>query len=124
MDQFADYDVYPSRQQFNSLEDFRLSVTQSAPMRIMCGILIVVVVGCGSPKPPPPPAAPQPLTVEEWRDLEISEKYDEGTFERLKLNDPKLKSEEEWNKFMRRVVIPERKADMPGNIPGRKPEPE
>jgi hypothetical protein len=101
---------------------FKVSVTQSARMRFICGILIGLMFGCGSPAaPPPPPSAPEPLTVEEWRDLEISEKYDEGTFERLKLTNPKLKSEREWDLFMKKVVIPERKIDMPGNIPGRKP---
>jgi len=71
--------------------------------------------GCGSASTEIPPAGP--LTVEEWQDLDPSEKYDPATFDRLKLNDPKLNSEQEWEQFMRKVVIPERRVDLPDSIP-------
>ena len=74
--------------------------------------------GCGSePSPVSPLPDPGPLTVEEWRQLPIEEKYDDGTFQRLKKHNPKLASRRLWDKFMREVVIPERKRDIPG-VPG------
>lgn len=79
----------------------------------------VFCVGCSAePTIPTLPPAPTPLTVEQWKTLPISEKYDEATFERLKLQDSKLKSDREWEKFMKTVIIPERKIDIPG-IPGQ-----
>ncbi|MES2790833.1 MAG: hypothetical protein V4719_14570 [Planctomycetota bacterium] len=83
--------------------------------RLLSSLLLgglLAVTGCGTPKPAPLSPA-EPLTVEEWRDLEPAEKYDPATFDRLKLNDPKLQSEPAWDKFMRDVVLPERKLDIP-----------
>lgn len=54
-----------------------------------------------------------PLTVEAWKELTPSEKYDGMTLERLRLHDAKLKSERAWRKFMHDVVGPEMRKDMP-----------
>lgn len=73
-----------------------------------------VAAGCsGSTGTLPPPGALTPITVDEWRDLDPSEKYDPATFDRLKLNDPKLQNEQEWERFMKTVVLPERKIEIP-----------
>lgn len=82
-----------------------------------CQFLLVTAVfsltACGETDTEPVPQT-GPLTVETWRTLPVSEKYDESSFQRLKENDPKLKSDRAWDKFMREVVIPERKKDIPG----------
>lgn len=83
--------------------------------------VLAAVIGCGlagcggsvpqqTPRDLPPRA---PLSVEEWKQLPVSEKYDAASFERLRLHDPRLKSERAWDKFMAEVVVPERKKDIP-----------
>jgi hypothetical protein len=95
-----------------------VSVHKTAWALVLSGLLAVTSTGCGSVTLPEPPEA-GPLTVDDWKDLDPSEKYDPATFDRLKRHDPKLKSEEAWEQFMRKVVIPERKVDMPDSIPKR-----
>ncbi|WDI43680.1 hypothetical protein [Bremerella sp. P1] len=54
------------------------------------------------------------LTVEQWKAMPSSEKYDGVTLERLRQHDEKLvKSERAWKKFMHDVVGPEMRTDMP-----------
>lgn len=78
----------------------------------------VLMAGCGRTQSPPQPIAPPtPLSVEEWKKMPVDLKYDELSFERLKLADPRLQNEAVWNEFMIKVVVPERKIDIPG-IPG------
>jgi hypothetical protein len=75
----------------------------------------VALVGCSGQKFTPTlnPPPPTPLSLEEWKSLPISEKYDGVTFDRLRMNDPQLKSDAVWNDFMQRVIIPERNQDIP-----------
>lgn len=65
---------------------------------------------------PVPPPAP-PITVDEWRLLDVDEKYAPETFERLQQSDPQLQTAEGWDQFMRDVVVPSRKVDLPENTP-------
>ena len=51
--------------------------------------------------------------VIDWKKLEVVEKYEPETLDRLKLNDPMLDKERHWNKFMRDVVVPDRRKDIP-----------
>ncbi len=76
---------------------------------------LLLGAGCGgSSRPAPGPVGPlPPLSVEEWKTLPVEEKYDEATFDRLREEDPKLKKQREWDKFMRSVIIPERNKDIP-----------
>jgi hypothetical protein len=48
--------------------------------------------------------------------LPVTEKYDETTLERLKRNDPNLKTAHGWNRFMIETVVPERKKDLPDDF--------
>ena len=75
--------------------------------------LLALTIGCGQQSEDSVATAAQPLTVDEWKLLEVTEKYAPETFDRLKLNDPKLKDERSWDMFMRDVVVPERKKDIP-----------
>ena len=82
-------------------------------------MLISLALGCGgSAALPAPPTTPTPLSLAEWKQLPIEEKYDGATFERLKLGDPRLQNDRAWNAFMRKEIVPERKKDIPG-IPGQ-----
>jgi hypothetical protein len=78
-------------------------------------VLASAVVGCGSPPAPTPEEAP--LTVEQWKAMPVSEKYEVETFERLKAGSPKLQSQKEWDKFTREVILPAKKKDLAGGKP-------
>ena len=49
----------------------------------------------------------------EWKQLPVEEKYQPESFERLKLNDPELRSDRAWHQFMLKLVVPEHKKDIP-----------
>lgn len=53
---------------------------------------------------------PEPLTVDEWKQLPPSEKFDPHTFERLREGDPKLKDPKAWREFEVNVIAKELKA--------------
>ena len=76
-------------------------------------VLLGLTIGCGQPAETSVSKTEQPLTVDEWKSLDVAEKYAPESLDRLKLNDPKLSSERNWDKFMREVVVPERKKDIP-----------
>lgn len=80
-------------------------------------LVVLLAAGCGS-------AAPEAielsdtLTVEQWKTLPIELKYDEATFERLRAQDPTLQTDRGWDRFMKEVIVPERRKDIPG-VPGQ-----
>jgi hypothetical protein len=88
-------------------------------MLVACMLMVSVCTGCGD-RSLPPSAPPRlgALTIDQWKQLPIEEKYDEATFERLRQQDDKLQSDRAWNRFFRKVVIPERMKDIPG-VPGQ-----
>ena len=55
----------------------------------------------------------QPLSVEEWKQMDVSVKYAPETFARLKQSDSRLDEERAWDAFMKDVVVPQRKIDIP-----------
>lgn len=75
-------------------------------------ILICALLGCGRNAEQVSNKS-QSLSVEEWKTLEIFEKYEPETFDRLKLYKPELADEENWEDFMRTVIVPERRKDIP-----------
>lgn len=92
-------------------------LSKVARLLVICSTCAVLGCGDGTPVPPPPLPPAEPLTVEAWRDLEPTDKYDPSSWERLKLAYPKLNSEKEWDKFMRDVILPERRIDIPSTPP-------
>lgn len=80
--------------------------------RIFILALFLVIAGCGKAKVEVA-TEEQPLSVDEWKLLEVGEKYQPETLERLKVGDEELESERNWNRFMRDVVVPERRMDIP-----------
>lgn len=88
-------------------------------MSLGLGLAIFSLTGCGdNVKPPPPAPALTALSLEEWRQLPIDQKYDGATFDRLRMSDPRLQDERAWLTYMARHIIPERKQDIPGT-PGQ-----
>ncbi|MBI2478947.1 MAG: hypothetical protein HYV60_10035 [Planctomycetia bacterium] len=78
----------------------------------VCLLSLLTLSGCdGEPSPRTVPGPLPPLSLEEWKQLPEQEKYDEATFDRLREQDKSLQSERGWGKFMREVVVPERKKD-------------
>ena len=89
------------------------------PHRLLTLLITVAALGCGNEATPPLPMPELPtLTVEQWKALPVEEKYDEATFERLREADKSIRSDRAWQKFMKDVIVPERKIDIPG-IPGQ-----
>ena len=83
--------------------------------------LLLALAGCAGESPMPSlPPAPTALTLDEWKTLEIQEKYDEATFERLRMQDPKLKNDRHWRAYFKQHILPERDKDIPGR-PGAAP---
>lgn len=82
-------------------------------------LMLCAAMGCGGEiEPRTTPLVLPPLSVEEWKTLPIEEKYDQGTFDRLREADEKLRPDRAWEKFMTEVVIPERQKDIP-SVPGQ-----
>lgn len=84
---------------------------------LLCVAVGLNLTGCSSSYPQNEPIdlpPPTPLSVEEWKQMtDIDRKFEQATLDRLRLNDEKLKGEVQWELFMRKVVIPERKKDIP-----------
>jgi len=71
--------------------------------------LLIAIVGCSRPDN----SAAQPLTMEVWAALPPEKKFEIGTFERLKLGNPKLQDDREWNQFAQKVMLPAKKKERP-----------
>lgn len=85
-------------------------------MKRMIGWLCVVaclllIAGCGE-GPKVRKELTEPLTVEKWKALPKDVKYRGDTLEHLRRIDPKYQDEQVWQKFLKRVVLPERKKDF------------
>jgi hypothetical protein len=76
--------------------------------------VLMAAAGCGK-SDPAPTAEEAPLTVEQWKELPVAEKYEPATFERLKAGDPKLADDRGWAKFTRETLLPAKKKDQPAN---------
>lgn len=61
----------------------------------------------------------EPLALEEWRVMPSEAKFQAATMERLKLGNPKLQDDREWERFLRTVVIPARKKELPRGMPAK-----
>lgn len=75
-------------------------------------------IGCAGNVTPPQPSSQPPLTIEQWKNLPVEEKYDEAILQSLRDAAPNLRADRNWQRFLREVVLPERKRDIPG-IPGQ-----
>jgi len=86
-------------------------------MRLSATILFVVVclcaAGCGR-KTADFAVSLNPLSVNEWKAMPVEQKYEIESFERLKLGNPRLQRQQEWDQFSRTVIVPSRQRDLPG----------
>jgi hypothetical protein len=77
-------------------------------------LIVTVTAGCGSDQPQRVVIDKnEPLTLEVWNTMTVVDKYDFGTLEHLRASDPNLKTEAAWNRFMKDVVVPQRRKDIP-----------
>ena len=81
--------------------------------RILIVVLFCVFAGCSGDPESPLASAGGPISVEAWKQFEVVDKYAPETLDRLRLNNSKLQNERNWNRFMRDVVVPERRKDIP-----------
>lgn len=87
-------------------------------MRFLDAMLLATVLiatGCQRSDPQPSVSKTEPLSVERWRGLEPSVKYEFETLEFLRQCNSKLANERRWNKFVNDVVVPERQVDFPAD---------
>lgn len=71
---------------------------------------LIGVLACGhQPHPRGETKMPEVLTVDAWKKLEPSLKYDPNSIEQLRADNEQFKSERAWNKFMKDTVLPEMK---------------
>ena len=83
--------------------------------RLLLLMLAMLIAGCSARQPEVSLHDKTPLTIEEWKELDVLVKYELKTFERLKAGNPKLKKKKVWDQFMFQVVVPERKKDIPAD---------
>jgi hypothetical protein len=89
--------------------------------RLLSVIGLLLICGCGAPPPPAPVGPPTALTLQEWQAItDIDLKYEGATLERLRLSDPSLQNNRNWQIFENQHVIPQRKKDIP-YLPGQQP---
>ncbi len=82
--------------------------------RISILFCLTLMIGCGSGEPEKVVVdADEPLSIEVWNTMDVDTKYEFETLEHLRSSDPKLKSEAQWNRFMKEVVVPQRRIDIP-----------
>ena len=74
-------------------------------------LLGMALAGCDGGGPDNPSPEHVPLTQAEWQTMPADQKYEVVTFERLKLGNPELQDDREWNRFYKSVVLPAKKAD-------------
>ena len=75
-----------------------------------------VLIGCGGQPPAMTPIAPSSLSLDQWRQLPVQQKYAPETLQVLRSSDPKLADERAWARTMQEVVAPERVKDLPGDF--------
>ena len=63
-------------------------------------------------------AAPkqEPLSVEQWKALQPSQKYDVDTLERVKAGEPRFQDEEAWDQFVRAVMLPAKRREIAAGL--------
>jgi hypothetical protein len=86
---------------------------RSWTLALLLLLAVLAVPGCGRSKTK---AAMAPLSVEMWSSYEPQKKYEIATIERLKNEDPKFTDDAEWDRFMKTVVIPGRKRELPNGL--------
>lgn len=83
-------------------------------------MLLLVGLSCSQSKEPQETVSgvDNKLTLDQWREYKLPEKYEPEVLERLRLHDEKLKkSESAWKRYFREHVMPEMKKDFPSSSP-------
>lgn len=72
--------------------------------------VLLFTLGCGQVEPDTGDYSP--LSLEAWKEMPLSSKYEVGTLERLKAGNPELYEPREWKKFLRNVLLPMKKSEL------------
>ena len=94
-------------------ESFAPRFLERTMYRFLILSLVLVLSGCGGAEEVQLLDLSRPLSVETWKGLEVSQKYELETLELLRESDPEIKTEKDWKRFMKEVVVPERQKDIP-----------
>ncbi len=68
-------------------------------------LLLVLAMGCGSSQQVSNPAE-EPLSLNDWKNMPVAEKYKVTAFERLKTGNPRLQEPEAWDQLLEETVAP------------------
>ncbi|MCA9174211.1 MAG: hypothetical protein KDB14_06960 [Planctomycetales bacterium] len=80
-------------------------------------LVLIAAAGCGNSPEPPETSLSGPLSIEQWRTLPTDLKYSPNTFERIRAQVLELQDERAWSRFMIETVVPERRRDLPDDVP-------
>jgi hypothetical protein len=75
-------------------------------------VLMAVLIGCSTQRSRNTQAQ-TPLTLDAWKQLPPTQKYEIATLERLKEGEPTLKEPREWDTFTRTVLLPSKRKEQP-----------
>lgn len=80
--------------------------------RLSClaaGLALALLIGCDGQRVQEfqEIKSPEPLTMEQWKQLPRVEKFDPHSLERLKAGEPQLKDPKAWREFERTVLADE-----------------
>lgn len=74
---------------------------------MICMLLIGIMACSQAPKESAEAERPEVLTVEAWKHLDPSIKFDGTTMEKLRMDNKQFHSSRAWSKFYKEVVRPE-----------------
>ena len=79
-------------------------------LRELVGALVIgAAMGCGGGGVEVKPLTP--LSFEEWKQLPVDQKYETFNLDRLRLSDPSLATDEAWDAFVQKNILPMRRRD-------------
>ncbi|MCE9534441.1 MAG: hypothetical protein K8T89_25460 [Planctomycetes bacterium] len=76
--------------------------------------LLFAIEGCRKKSPASLSAKPEdtPISLAEWRTMPSPQKYEPEVLERLKIGEPKMQNQKEWDVFYHAEFEPGRKRDL------------
>lgn len=79
---------------------------------MICMLLIGIMACSQAPKESAEVDRPEVLTVEAWKQLDPSIKFDGTTLEKLRMDNKQFRSSRAWSKFYQEEVRPEMAKDQ------------
>ncbi|QDU73782.1 hypothetical protein Pan97_07820 [Bremerella volcania] len=79
---------------------------------LICMLLIGIMACSQAPKDSAEADRPEVLTVEAWKQLDPSIKFDGTTLEKLRMDNKQFRSSRAWSKFYQEEIRPEMTKDQ------------